>query len=114
MTPEDRERLSRMEDIATLKSDRALAELARATAACNRLKAKIDALDVEVSQVLASAHDPLSLRVASAFVALKRDHRGAVLAELAREERKRKACVTQAQKEEGRRIAVARLSDQAS
>jgi len=107
-------RLSRLSELANIKAEKALADLARATAETKRLSAAISALDAEVSNALASANDPISLRLAIDFAAMRRIERDSLLADLARAELNRKTRLKIAQDQEGRRVTLSKLVDQAS
>lgn len=114
MSDEVHKKLSALSAIAQLKSDRAVAELAAAKRAFDATRDKIKGLDAEVQAVLTQAADPLSMRLAIGFSGLKRQHRADLLAELARCELRRKTALKIAQTDEGKRIALEKLRDQAS
>ena len=108
------QQLKRLAELANLKAERALSDLSQATAESERIKNKIADLDRTVSAVLTGADDPHRLHLALRYADVKRVQRGQLLAELARAELRRKADLKVAQREEGRRIAVEKLRDQAS
>lgn len=114
MTDEIGNKLAALTDIAQLKSDRAVSALASAKRALDETQLKIKALDQEVRETLTASEDPHSMHLAIKFSELKRQHRAELLAELARREIQRKAALKVAQADEGRRIALQKLRDQAS
>lgn len=114
MTDRELERLNRLAEIAELKADQAKAALARATLETESLKRSLRSLDEEVSKTLQQVCDPHTQLLALNFAAMKQDHRAMILADLAKSELTRKVSQKAAQKEEGRRIALSKLRDQAS
>ena len=114
MNNHDAIRLQRLTEIADLKADQALASLAQATQETNKLLQSLTVIDAKVQDALANAADPGAQHLAMKFSEMMRQRRAEILAQLATAERLRRAKHKVARQEEGRRIALSRLSDQAS
>lgn len=114
MTSELRKKLAPLGKIAQLKADRSVAELAAANSAREHIEKKIQTLRGEVRNALKDADDPLSLRLATEFSKMRRHQQSELQSELARCELRFKKALKLAQVDEGRRIALKKLADQAS
>ena len=111
---ENAQRLSRLLQVAELKAERALQDLAEVLAKRDGVQARIAGIDNEISRALDDARDPVSQRIALRYGEMKRELRSELVAELARVELQRKAALKTAQQNEGRRIALQQLRSQAS
>lgn len=106
---------SRLLQIADLKADMALADLADATAQTRRLTNMIADIDAEIALVLGKNFSTSGDQfIAIKFADMRRTRRAELMSQLARAELTRKAKLKVAQSEEGRRMAITRLRDQAS
>lgn len=114
MTNPGDKRLLALSQIAKLKSDKAIADLAQAQAALDQTASKIKALEEDVRLTLRDANDPVSARLAITYATLKSRHQSELLAQLARCELHRKTCLKIAQQDEGRRIVLNKLNGQVS
>ena len=114
MTTEDTQRLGRLLQIAEMKADRALQDLADANSERERVTYEIKVINDQVRSALENAQDPVSQNHALRYAEMKREHRRELIAELARAELQRKVALKAAQQEEGRRIALEKLRSQAS
>lgn len=107
-------RLRRVKILAALRAEKAQEQLARITKRAKHIKCELRLLDDEMQTILAQCREPFGEKLALDYVSFLRKRRYDLVAELAHVEIERKIAFGQAQTEEGRRIAVTRLFDQAS
>lgn len=114
MNREERKMLTTLTALAQLKAERSLAALARAEKRCQEVRARLAEREGAVRAALGAARTPRDGLVAVRFATLAGQQRAALLTELAQAEAARAKAFADARTEEGRRQALAHLSDQAS
>lgn len=107
-------RLGQLAALARIRSERSLADFAAHTRACAQIKRQIEEANLTARAALADAKTPEAASLAIAYSGHCRQRQLNLALELARAELKRKAALAVAAKDEGRKIALDRLRDQAS
>ena len=107
-------RLPALLEIATLLAEQAVAELADATRACTEIEAQLSMLQRRTDELRQHPETPETGAQLARLRQLGQADRAALLQVLARRQAQRLTIMERARRAEGRRQALAKLSDQVS